>query len=237
MKNSSSSLDLKIFGWLGFLAIAAGVIVVPVLIALYIASGGPVSTLLPAGALGAEGSICGGGERLPCNAGLICTHTAGSVDLGTCERAPEVATSTDFGIQKKNGSLVLGEPCADLSQICAPALVCRSSITVDECGEAATSSPRILSVKIEGAQLNDGVYRVIAGTKAAVTIQAVNAKSVASNFGTVESAVSFKQGRGGIYTADVTFPSSVKELNLVAQGTDGTWSGLVMKVATVEAVR
>ncbi len=237
MKNPSSTLDLKIFGWIGFLALCASVVVIPVIIAFFIASGGPSSSILPEGLLGGQGGICGGPQRLPCNAGLTCVHDVNvNADLGTCEPAPEAATSTvSVPSDKGTGLVGVGQACGAVEQICEPTLVCAKS---GSCAESATSSPRILSVKIEGAQLNDGVYRVIAGSKTLVTVQAVNTKEVSVAVGKTAIAMKLKQGKGGVYTGEVTFLDTESgEFILKATGTDASVSGLVMKVATVQAVR
>lgn len=243
MKKSFSPLDLKIFGWIGFAVMCLAILVLPVLLGHLITWNRTPIQMSTTTSLGERGSVCGGPERLPCGAGLICAHEINSdAPAGICEPAPEAATSTDSVSQSKNGLSASGESCAvysTLGHVCEPALVCNEGVPgLPVCGEATTSSPRILSVKLDGAQLNEGVYRVIVGTKTTVTIQAVNAKSVQSNFGNLnEGQTLFKQGKGGLYTQDLVFPAYANELTLSAEGKDGTWSGLVMKVATVQAVR
>ncbi|MBD3251615.1 hypothetical protein GF380_04155 [Candidatus Uhrbacteria bacterium] len=121
------------------------------------------------GPLGAQGSVCGGPERFPCNPGLICDLDAESEfeDYGRCvtdEREPATVVGE-------------GEMCDNESRVCPPGFGCEIPAGETE-GTCAVMTPDtrpfIISVVPEGMELIKGSYQAPVGEEVTVKVRAVN---------------------------------------------------------------
>lgn len=228
--------DIKILVWIGgifaVLLMALPIIIVSV---IYLRSGPgsfpASSTTQSANGLGEEGSACGGPMRLPCRPGLSC-ETAEAGELGVCVKAQPAVESHRVGM--------LDEACGETSGRCGVGLACKTSpgTTSGVCiGETATS-PKVLSVRLDGMQQDQGWYRAEPGTDVKITVQAVNAKSASVylepySTGTARTKlVDLEREEGGTFVGTFKVPSHLNaELDVIVRDDGGSFSGMSVKAA------
>lgn len=198
----------------------------------------PVETQPPAegskpapSALGGEGSVCGGPDRLPCMPGLGCQKQDGDV-YGICMKAEVDAT-----VKTRN----IGDACGNAIGPCAAGAVCKLSpgVAMGVCINAGSASPRIASLSLKGMALDQGWYVADAGTDVEIIVNAVNAVAVRANLipfnaepaGARTALAELKRAEGGKFTGSFTVSASLKAgLEIIATSKDGQEAAMSVNV-------
>ncbi|GEM_PF-5396097 len=173
MEHKTSILVLKLFAVLGLLGIMLGAFVM-YQVWLVVSKLEPTAHTIPVGELG---SSCGGEARLPCRPGLSCSNlVAGATSTGVCEKGASVSSQqSKFGVTDFRQ---LGETCGENFIFCAPGLYCKKLQTSSACSQIDVAAPQAISIKVVGAQPQQGVYRAPSDTPLLVVVQTRNAKTV-----------------------------------------------------------
>jgi hypothetical protein len=185
--------------------------------------------------LGEKGSACGGPMRLPCKPGLSC-ETEESGGLGVCVAALPAVESHRVA--------ALNEACGELTARCGIGSVCRTSpgLASGVCIEEAAGSPKVLSVRFDGMQQDQGWYRAEPETAATITVQAVNAMSAsvylepyADATTTRVKLIDLERKEGGTFTGTFKVPLHLNaEMDVIVRDGNGQFSGMSVKVAATK---
>lgn len=246
MKNPvSADIPLKIFAWLG----AVAVILMFATLAIFIRVL-PVSVPFPAQGdlgqaaysepLGELGSHCGGPERLPCKPGTQCSYAGtDTAQYGVCQPAPTAAGAATALSQQD-------QPCGD-SMFCDVGLYCKKigsgAAFYGTCKTVDSLAPFVVSVAMDGMQPDpNGGYRAAAGTKATVRVQTVNAKVLTMELNVVNARVDATQSLGevkaegaGKYSATLNVVKGLSgKILITAESKTGDKSWLTIPISAIE---
>lgn len=212
MTRSDSIRLFQIFAWAGI------ALIVVIVVATRLVSVLEVTREVPMGSssgiaddqsipldepLGELNSHCGGPLRLPCRPGLECSvDTRETESLGLCKKSSRVSVAAPRQ---------LNEAC-ESSQPCAPGLFCKFEGGASSCKTIVTGAPRVMSLKLVGAQQAEGVFRAKVGESIEIQVIAVNTKSARYRFrqgSTITDLGTMKAVSDGNYVGSLTMKTGM----------------------------
>ncbi|MCR4278765.1 MAG: hypothetical protein NUV81_02560 [bacterium] len=104
-----------------------------------------------------------------------------------------------------------GKPCGSDFGYCGSGLICvtdTEEVEIGICRKTTESSPLILSLKLEGMALDQGVYVGTAGEDVRIAVQAVNGDRAEMIIG--GQTLSLSRGDGGQFTGVYTLPKNLQ---------------------------
>lgn len=238
MKRSDSIRLFQVFAWAGIALVVAIVVATRLVSVLEVTrevdmgepSGIAADQSVPADEpLGELNSHCGGRLRLPCRPGLECSvDTRETEALGLCKKPSWVSVSAPRQ---------LNEICKQ-SEPCSPGLYCKLSDNESACKTIDAGAPRVMSLKLVGAQHDEGVYRAKSGQLLEVQVVAVNSKSARYRFRqgtTITDLGSMKAAPGGNYSGSLAVTAGMSGvLEVMADEPSKGTAMLSVAVAAVE---
>jgi hypothetical protein len=177
--------------------------------------------------LGAQGSVCGGAERLPCAPGFRCAMSAGATQ-GIC---------VESSVQESERVRKANEACGVSVGWCDVGLVCKSSTAGSSgvCLEADEKSASVLKLTLDGMSHDGTMYVAAPGSVVRVTVQAVNAVSASLHGGSSSSPLSLNltRDKAGVFTGQFTvLPGLSGDLWVRVTDDRGQVSAMSVKVSS-----